>query len=371
MFFYIGNSNPIQSMNKVTDRLYLDSGWEQLDNIWYKGYSTDCKLSDHLHSIIDGYQPAGKWCVIHNEKIYHPVLRGFPLYSTEDGLSNIKFDNSTIIYYNEPKPPVIKDTISLDEASEIIGNVVLENTVNFFKYNNISEMNVLFSGGLDTLTGWAVMDYYTKNYILNIFVQQGSPYREYKNDLVDKLSLDYWGYRISNVYKDTNWYITGFHAETMQFRDAVAINALANYQGKLINELATENDYLYWFLKRPVVIEKFKNSSNKFFNQVELKEFLYKTIYYEGQMWHLDNNMTFSPLFDIRIPNTMMRLSIEDITKNCTTGIIQRKIVERFNPKLSVLLSDYKNENGVWNNFKKNWADIKLDPAVKLNVNWP
>jgi hypothetical protein len=85
-------------------------------------------------------------------------------------------------------------------------------------------------------------------------------------------------------------------------------------------------------------------------------------------MWHVDNNMTFNPFFDVRIANTMVHLSLEDITKNCTTGLIQRKIVERFNPQLLSLLADYKNERNIWGNFKKNWPNIKLDPLVKIKL---
>ena len=378
MFFYIGESSPIQALQKVSERLYLDEGWNQIDNIWYKGYSTDCTLSERLSDIIKGYQPAGKWCVIHDEKIYHPVLRGFPLYRTEDNsLTNLKFDNVSDVYYNEPIMPIIKEYISLDEASEIIGNILVENTIGFCKYNKIDEMNVLYSAGLDTLTAWAVLDYCTKDYTLNIhvpnihdtnFYQRLGRVREYENDLTQKISVEHWGYDISSFYKETNWYLTGYYAETIQFRDGEAINALANYQGKHIHELASEDEYLYWFLKRPKIVEKYKNSMKTYDSEMELRTFLFTTIYYDHQMWHIDNNMTFNPFFDVRIPNTMMRLSIEDITKNCTTGLIQRKIVERFNPQLLTILSDYKNEKNIWSNFKKNFGSISLDPKVKINL---
>lgn len=379
MFFYIGNSNPLHALHQVAERLFLDDGWHQNEGIWYKGYSTSCKLSERLHDIIEGYQPEGKWCVIHNEKVYHPVLRGFPLYITadDDGLTNIKFENSSICLYDVPGVPVVNDYITLDEASTIIGDILLENTINFYKYNDIKEMNVLYSAGLDTLTSWAVLDYYTKNYTLTAYVPKEGDntlhkflgrVREYESDLIDKVSENYWGYDVSSFYKDTNWYLTGYYAETIQFRDGEAINALANYQGKRIDELASETDYLYWFLKRPVVIAKFKDSVEEYYDQESLKNFLYETIYFDHQMWHLDNNMTFNPFFDIRISNTMMRLSVEDITKNCTTGLIQRKIVERFNPQLLLLLSDYKNEKDIWGNFNKNWPSIKLDPSIKINI---
>ena len=70
MFFFIGDNLPLTSLEKVENRLYLDKGWSNTDGIWYKGYSTDCKLADNLDNILQGYQPAGKWCVIHLSLIH-------------------------------------------------------------------------------------------------------------------------------------------------------------------------------------------------------------------------------------------------------------------------------------------------------------
>lgn len=375
MFFYIGDHCPIQALTKVTDRLFLDKGWSNINNIWYKGYSTECVLKDNLDKIIEGYQPAGKWCVIQDEKIYHPVLQGFPLFQKDTQLTNISIDGMHIVDYTQPNM-VIGSQLTLDEASKLIGDVLLENTINFYKYNSITEMNVLVTGGLDTLTSWAVLDSYTKEYTLNVYVPNENDdtlykflgrKREYTSDLIDKVSTDCWGYEVSSFFSEINWYLTGYYAEVFHFRDAEAIHALANYQGKWIDEMAEEKDYLYWFLKRPTLNE-YKKSMLSFDDEHSLKLHLYNTIFRDHQMWHLDNNMTFNPFFDIRIPNIMLRLSIEDISKNCTTGLIQRKIVERFNPQLLTLLSDYKNEKDVWGNFRKHWASITLDPKVKINI---
>jgi hypothetical protein len=363
-------------MNKVSDRLFLDGGWKQKDNIWYKGYSVDCSLADTLLEILDGYQPAGKWCVIREEKVYHPVLRGFPLYESNGELTNLAIGGYVVVSYDEPKIP--NDTpLSLEDASIVIGDILLENTRNFYKYNNVERMNVLYSAGLDTLTTWAVLDSYTKDYTLTAYIPKEDDttvhkflgrVRGYNSDLVDFVSSKYWGYDISSLFKEPNWYLTGYYAETYQYRDGEAINALANYQDKKIDELAKETDYLYWFLKRPTVVAKYKDSMMQFENEEALKQYLYSTIFYDHQNWHIDNNMTFSPFADIRIPQTIHRMSVEDITLNCTTGLVQRKIVERFNPQLLSLLSDYKNEKDIWGNFNKNWSSVTLDPTVKINL---
>lgn len=377
MFFYIGNSPPLESLEKVSTDLYLDKGWNNKDFIWYKGYSTDCKISDKLTDILQGYQPAGKWCVIHDKKVHHPKLRGFPLWELDTQLTNIKLDGFTFIR-TENLPPSDNVLLSLDDTASIIGDILLENTKNFFKYNDIDKINVLFSGGLDTLTSWAVLDNITKEYTLNAYVPKiqdiKSPLhvilgriREYESDLMTKVSNDNWGYNISSFYINTNWYLTGYYAEVIQFRDAIAINALANYKGKQIDELAEPNDYLYWFLKRPV-LDRFKHSMLQFDNDESLKKYLYDTILYDYQMWHFDNNMTFSPFFDVRIADVMMRLSIDDIINNALSGIIQRKIIERFNPQLLSILSDFKNEKNVFGNFVKNFKSIDIDPKVNINI---
>ena len=85
-------------------------------------------------------------------------------------------------------------------------------------------------------------------------------------------------------------------------------------------------------------------------------------------MWHFDNKLTFNPFFDILITDVMMQLSIDDITLNSMTGIIQKLIVHRFNPQLLSILSEYKNEKNVFGKFRLNFDSIKLDPNVKINI---
>lgn len=380
MFFYIGDKNPLKSLNKITDRLFLDDGWLSNQGTWYKGYSTDCVLSESLDAITNGYQPAGKWCVIKDDTVFHPVLRGFPLYTSGNNITNLPIGYSLQPYHQPVVDISLTPAISIDDAADMIGNILLENTINFFKYNDIPQMNVLFSGGLDTLTAWAVLDSYKKDYILNIHLRKPEDktiqdtlgiVRDYTNDVVEIMSKNHWGYEISSVYNDLNWYVTGYYAEVFHYRDIVALNILANNLGKRVFELATVTDYLYWFLLRKSTIDSYINRPMiRYDNEIDLKQALYKSIFHDYQMWHNGNNMTFSPFFDIRIPLVMLQLSVEDITKNSLNGIIQRRVVERFNPRLLPLLSAYKNEKGVMDNFEKNWASVSptLSDTVTVNI---
>ena len=105
-----------------------------------------------------------------------------------------------------------------------------------------------------------------------------------------------------------------------------------------------------------------------FTDDEDLKKYLYNTIFVDYQMWHFDNNLTFTPFFDIRITDVMMQLSIDDIIINALNGTIQKDIVKRFNPQLLSILSNYKNEKDVFGNFRKNFSSIKLDDNVKVNL---
>jgi len=386
MFFYIGTECPVGGLECHNPNLYLDKGWQQLSFpnclVWYKGYSTECNISDRMYDIVvNNYNPAGKWCAITlkvgaNYNIIHPHFRGFPLYKQDDILTNIKLDGFETVLY--PELPITDNSpLTLSEASSIVGDILVENTINFLEYNKISQMNVLCSAGLDTITSWAVFDSVTKDYTLHAYIPKDADtdlhsyvgrIREYQSELLDKVSNDFWGYDVSSAYNDLNWYLTGYYAETIQFRDGEAINILANHQGKKIHELPDENHYLYWFLQRPNIIEKYKDSMLSFNSEQELKDSLWHTIFYDHQMWHIDNNMTFSPFADIRIPQTIYRMSVEDITINSTTGIIQRNIINRFRPDFLSLVSDYKNSKDIWKNFRENFSSIVLDPSVKINL---
>lgn len=376
MFFYIGDNCPLTALKQVEPRLFLDDGWNHKSGIWYKGYSTECVLEDSVYDIVNGYQPAGKWCVICADEVYHPVLRGFPVYIQDKSRTNIKLDGFDWGEYNCLPPPEKSTPLSLDDAATMIGDVLRENVENFYRYNYPTNMTALVSAGLDTTTVWAIIDSFTKDFEVSLYLPTENDIgvlkylgtrRDYSSDLMDKVSEDCWGYYHACFYKEPNWNITGYYAEVYTYRDGEAINALANYQGKKIHELANEEDYLYWFLKRPNIVEKYKDSQMEFNNEDELRTFLWATIWYDHQMWHLDNNLMFSPFADIRIPEIVHRMSIEDITKNSVTGIIQRKIIERFKPELLSILSDYKNEKDIYKNFITNFdPTTMIDPNTKL-----
>lgn len=376
MFFYIGSNCPLTTLKQVEPRLFLDDGWNHKNGIWYKGYSTECVLEDSVYDIVNGYQPAGKYCVICAGEIYHPLLRGFPVYEHEDVKTNLKFDDFSRADYKTLEYQHETDTIDIDQAAIRIGDILIENTENFFKYNDVKDITVIFSCGLDTSTCWAIQEKVSPKFNLSIHIPNPTKdntlqlllgtEREYDSQLIAKVGEDYWGYLHACYYKNLNWSNTGYYAEVYTYRDAIAINGLANHFDKTIDNFANPDDYLYWFLKRPSVKELFEDLSKKYATDDELKRYLWFTIWHDHQMWHLDHNMMFCPFADVRIPMIMNKLTIGDIAYNAVSGVIQRKIIERFKPELLSLISDYKNEKDVWKNFRDNFNESIVHPDTKL-----
>lgn len=379
MFFYKGIRCPIFSLNMVENDLYLDDGWSVYDlfdnKIYYKGYSTECKLDSAIYQIVkEGYKPAGKWCVIYGDNIYHPKLRGYPIYKLENSdLTNIPNLGGQILPSDEHYEGYIPYT--LDKAAEKVGDILLENITNFLHYNKNVKMNILYSMGLDSLTCWAIFDYIHKDYNLHIhlpnikhrtFEETMGVNREYSSDLIDHLSKHCWGYQLTKVFSNKNYYLTGFYSEAFQLREVSQGHAIANYLGTKLHKMIKPTDYLYHFLQRPN--NKVSHITEKFTTEKDCKQYCYNLIFYDYQMWHIDKNFHFSPFYDIRIPQICYRMSIEDILKNAANGVIQRKIIERFNPEFLMLLSEYKNAGNIYKNFSKNWSKIKLSESVNINI---
>lgn len=378
MIFYIGNDCPTTALTQVEPRLFLDRGWTKHGDAWYKGYSTECVLADNIDSILDGYKPAGKWCVIKNEVVYYPRLRGFPLNTREDEQTNLKLDGfhpQVLPGVPELFPPDYSDTLTLEEVSTQIGDILVENIENFYKYNDVSDMTLVLSGGLDTLTCWALLEQVNPKFSLSVYLPietdttvplfNGTK-REYHTDLMDILGKTNWGYEQQCFYHDVNWSICGYYAETYTYRDILALKAMLNYANISHEDIAKDTDYYFYYLKRPHFVEFLISDPMKFENENEFKDYLWRTIWYDHQMWHLDNNYVFSPFADPRIPEIALRLSAEDLIRISVNGDIQQNIIKRFKPEILCLLSEYKNEKKVWGNFREHFTESMLHPDTKL-----
>lgn len=374
MFFYLGRNCPLKSMIQVSEDIFLDKGWtsKSINNkiVHYKGYSTECKLSENIGEIIDGYRPAGKWSAITQDKqVLYPKLRSFPIYTDGTIRTNIPFDNLTSEVYETEKIQRSHHKITLDEAAHKINYILTDNIHNFMKYNQVDRLRVLFSAGMDSLTVWSIVDNLSYHYDLYAHIPKGNishadffgVKQEYDSDLIPLLRQKFWGYKMTSCLNDKNWYTTGFYSERFQLREVSTGHAFANYYDKNLWEIPKETDYLYHFLQRS---ECKKNTAPRFVTESDLLDWCNESVYYDHQMWHIDNNLHFSPFFDIRITQVMNELSLEDIIHNALTAYIQKKIIEMNNSLMLSLVGDYKNAGPLWENFTKNFKNIQLKSRI-------
>lgn len=375
MNFFIGDEISLTGFTQVAPRLFVDQGWQNVGNVWYKGYSTDCSISERLDDIVNGYQPAGKWCVIKDDEIFHPVLRGFPLHQHENSVTTLMLPNFQPKTYDRLPVPVVneQDILTIEEASYLIGNILVENVENFYRYNNPKDVTLHLSAGLDTQTCWAVYDQVTTDYTLQASITNGFDTKpKYTNDVIESLFNNYSGYRRVSIKPGKSWTCSGFYAEPYTYRDLGHIIGYSNYLGKdSLDDLFTEDDYIYSYIKQPSLVriyDVFKKNIDAS-TQEKLREHLWNTIWIVHQMWHVDDNMFFCPFADLRIPEIAFRLSIEDLLKCSSNGALQRHIIDRFAPDRAGLISKQKNIGDVWYNFKKNFKRSMIGKDTKFVPN--
>lgn len=350
MFFYIGKH--CDFLTKVNDNLFLDKGWHVKNNIYFKGYSCECSIEESIDDIINGYQPNGIWAVICNNKIYHSILRGFPLYQKDEDLTNIPNLNNFQLVYNNINWLTDNSELPVDIVVDKVLDILQDNINGFVKYNN-ETLKVLLTGGLDSTVIFALMHTYSNVKL----VKSPNKVRTYNSKLINYLNKNHWAYNIIDIYHDKVFNLTGFAAEVMTMRGYDVFNLLCQKNNKNIFDIISENDYVYHFLNR-------RNLKKRLSEKVEIlsdwRLAMLKTLDVDYYIWHLDHNFHFVPFYDKRIPEVCVKLNYNDLIENCKNGIIEREIIKKINPKFLTLVSQYKNHGNVFENFDKNFKTLSL-----------
>lgn len=386
MFFSIG-----KEYSKLPERfdfngvkLHTDAGWSQAQvngkTVFYKGYCLDYPIAEISAILKHEGHLDGIFCIIifdhetNTVSFKHGDMRGYPIHYIEDQIHNIPFEAGdllpiekhivmqngvTSVLYNSTelyKYPV-EGIISLDTASELIGNILEDNIKRFLKHNPVN-LHCAFSGGIDTLTCWAILSTLTDEYTTNVDAilnnNELRPTNTYP--FFDELTAIEWGYFETGVYSDAKYIITGFWGDEIMLRNPVQFNYLANIQGKTAAHIVAENPDTYmtkYFLKgkNTKKINKLEEISFDKFTHIA-----FSSVAYDFQIWHIDENIHFSPFYDKRIIDVLLHLNEADLIENSLHVTIQKNIIKRFNPIMLSYLDDFKNDMTVnFVNLKKNY----------------
>lgn len=375
MFFYIGEHQD-NYLTKVHDRLYLDDGWNYVDNIWFKGYVLGSDLRNEIASIVKGATPKGIWCLIKfngtDYDIYYPNPRGFPLYKQNNEITNLKLlnfiqENDHFSYYD--------DTLSYNDVVKRVKNALVENCKNH--YNN-KKVYIHCTGGIDSLSIVSIFEYANIPYSIyftsprdlttrtkDVRFWEGSV-TEYESALIKKLRVDFWGYEILSNFKEPKILITGFYGDEYVCRGPYQLNLLANVFTKNILDVVTENDYMYSYLQK--LNKKNNNFTIQPITEFQAKSKIKKELAMDHQIWHLDNTLTFCPYFDERIINDVLSMPADEIIKNSIDATLQKNIIEICYPNLLILLDDQKNSKSGRFNFINNKDKVNLNFCEEIII---
>jgi hypothetical protein len=351
----------------VHDNLFLDKGWRQ-DKVndklvWYKGYSTDCRLSDNLNSIIEGYQPRGIWCVItyHNQKydVYHALLRGFPINQTR----------TTNLFGNEKNPeidvPEISEPKTFDEVVDGVISILSKNCLDFVKYND-EPLNIWCTGGRDSML------------LLAICEREKIPYNFYTHDkpknrkihkecdikLSEHISTQYPNYAPVSIFSEPTVLLTGHQGDNFMCRLSSTIKLLANSIGKTPRDLIKPNQYSGFHMSTSV----FSHLSESITKVNDVKHEIMMEIIGGHNVWHIDNTITFTPFYDVELPKLILSLDVETLIDAGLNGSIQLRAIEKCCPEIKILLQPQKNTVHGHNIMLTNLKKVNLGCCKKIYI---
>jgi len=362
-------TNAFSYKNKT---IKLDKGWHTLDRdkdvVWFKGYSTEARLIDRVearnYSSMDG-----NYCFIVFDKttecinIYHDTNRGFGIYYTDSIITNlytiktcVKFDGCIMVDHNDEiivsslqttftLPDIIKDK-SIDDMAAIIAPMMIKKIEGFMKYNNVVDLEIQATGGLDTLTVRALLDICAIDYkLIDIKpFKDGCNWTNDTNSMMDILSKYHWGFQQCNYYDDITYVATGFWGDELLMRNPLQVHWILNhYDIDLSNEYTKHPDsYMLGYFQQAYK-EKLIERDKIFSNENELYQYSLDYALDEPQITHVDNVIMFSPFKGIDIYMKTLNMTNEAILEQVINGALQKKIIYDINPKLLDCLEKYKN----------------------------
>ena len=358
MFFYIGNKCKL--LEQVDTGLFLDKGWTKINSVWYKGYSTECNLSENIDKILNGFKPKGIWCVIapdgDNYKIYNPEICPFP----SDGFTNLYNSTVSHTYFD-----IDNSVNSLDTVVDNVVSILTDTCTGYARYN-LDTVNIWCTGGLDSVLLLAICEKANIPYNLYAHKSHSAYHVEYETEFTKHVKNTFINYQFMSVFSDRTVLGTGYGGDAYFCRHPVQINLLANSLGLTAHDVVKSDHYVYPYLKRPM----FSNMDHVSYqvSEEEVKTRILHGITQWLHVWHLDNTITFTPYNDIRLIKTLLTLPVQLLLEASLDGTIQKKAIEKCNPEFLSLVDKQKNSLLGGKNLVNNLERVKLGCCKKIFI---
>ncbi len=318
--------------------LSTDNGWKEFfsngKKAIAKGYSFETSLE------VAAFQPPryrGMFCSIvetdNGIMITHGIPRSFPIYTIDGKITNLHrgnlipdnqyyVDGTTVSYNLITFKPRIENSLSLDQAIEIIDSCLEENIKGFQVFDD-REIKVTVTGGLDTSLIYSYIDNLNIKHVpvidrifeLDAFVIKNYQAIEENSEFIVDV----------NHYREPCVVTSGGNGDFYFLRTAEAMSWVDVDRKYKYDPNLDYNDVTY----------------TTHFNHVSL----FKKICSCYNIWHLNNTVYFNPLLDIRIPLTIMAVKKHELFDAIKTGQIQKTLIAKRSNWIGNLVSNKKMPN--------------------------
>lgn len=376
MFFSISTQQQDNfSLHWNVDNVYVDTdaGWKSQDHgaktYIFKGYADEFNLEENLLTIDSQSKVLGNFCIIvldadtRTIKIVTDFYRSFPLYFKEqnritnlysmvntawtDSILTADFDLNIV----ETKIDIIgefeSDELSYKNALLVVNNILEIKTKKFLELNRLP-IKVFLSGGVDTLL---VYSYLRK---LNADVEL-LECNHFDHDYFWRNNHHYikkfWGYSQIHHYREPCVLASGAPGDEFMLRSPVTADRYLKRHNTNIPRLLDDN--------RKCLHYEYFRKNRELFNRdsVEAKDFtdwgLCNNIINDWQHWHIGNTLTWTPLRDLAIFKTIMRLPKQHAIGQILNSDFSKQLIEQNAPGLTEYISDQKNHGASLKNLNK------------------
>lgn len=352
-----------------------DLGWQTFSikdtHIIYKGYHTESFNQQTLFEqmIIDPTpRYHGNFCMLLSDgthtTITHNIDRSFPLIRKDNCISNLyiepgkniwadcflKVDGAFTVEKNYFDAFQKKyQQYSFDEALEKVHHILLNTFENFLKQNK-KPIKIFLSGGIDTLTCYTYLDYFTKNYEL-VDYEYHKFTHFYKQNYHERIRK-FWGYTQCHTWGDSPAVlVTGSCGDEYFLRGPITANLILMHHNVNVFELFKDKDncYHYHYFNREknkdIFTEQLNNNSTKLLvqNKQTVNDYVCDMLVNDHQHWHLDETVFFTPFKNMEIAKIILGLPKENFINQVLDAEFNKKLIELINPKNLSLLSKQKN----------------------------
>ena len=365
MFFSLTRTaqNNFPKHYKLPNGLMLnaDDGWQVYNakkHIIFKGYANNFASHHLVEQLIDQQDPCvkGNFCAFvsdaYTTKLMHDTNRSFPLWIDDNTITNLNpldqqiwadclltIDQNFAIDKQWYKP-YHKNTQQLTD-DQIINQVheTIQETYEQFLTHNTKPIKIFLSGGLDTITSWAYLDKFTKNYEIVDY-----EYMKYTNFYKRNCSSvrEHWGYKQIHLWDHDCVLVTGGNGDENFLRGPNTLGMALKHHGLTFKDILEPNDYHYWYLSKKDITD----SINAWYNDCDdVEDWILNRNINDHQHWHIDQTITFTPFKDISILACILTASKNLLVAQAKHGEINRQLIKKLDADKITKISTQKNLN--------------------------